>query len=408
MANTVLPWELWGNVFMYLSDFRDWGRMERVCRGFQGEIRRGPWTKVQNLTVQLHCFLGSRYHIGVKKTKGAAEANQLVSFSEEMGVVRAVAERATNLKEMNISTSLFCFNEVEFEMCTDLIRALRFSASRVLCGLTWFVSDSEHVQFIPMLDDPMAHLINQFSDTLTDINIINLPFPLLSVSRAIGNCSSIKVLNLTDNTGSFGNYGSEEMVAMLRNKPALKALKLTVPNNECSFGVANGLFGSGSKLTELHLDCRIFGNLDLFLAHYWCSAQHLAQHPLMTVTNVSLSNFDSLDDSNTFLDAFPNLSKLSFPYERVLAFALTNFIVLIVTFLQKYHAMVGEPKKLHVEGEWRKFVEEKEVIIEQVQRHISSHSHFGQGQGKMQLTFQKGNAILEVIVETPHDGVVLW
>ncbi len=90
MSTVTLPWELWGNVFIYLSDFHDWGRMECVCRGFRSEMWRGPWTKVQNLTVRFEQY-DAHYHVGVKKTKGAIEADQLIIFSE-VGMVRAVAE----------------------------------------------------------------------------------------------------------------------------------------------------------------------------------------------------------------------------------------------------------------------------------------------------------------------------
>ncbi len=346
--STELPWELWGEVFTYVSDFRDWGRMECVCRGFQREIRRGPWTKVQNLTVRFH-WADPCYHVGVKKTKEASEVDQQIRFPQ-VGVVRAVAERATNLKEMSISTSLFQWDDVEFEMCTDLIRSLRFSASKVLCGLTWMVYPRQpiNVQFVRMLfDNPMAELINLFSGTLTEVKLT--PFAMFSVCDGIGNCSSVKALTLLDISG-FPNFGPEEMVAMLRNKPALKVLKLRAPNAAFSTALADGLLASGSELTELHIDCRLFRcYLDSFLADYWCSAQHLAQHPLMTVTNVSLGRFESPNNPDTFFDAFPNLNELIFPHQRT--FELANFVILITIFLEKYHTMVGaDPKKLHIEG----------------------------------------------------------
>ncbi len=397
MGTVELPWELWGKVFTYLCDFRDWGRMECVCRGFRSEMRRGPWTKVQNLSVRLEQS-DAHYHVRVRKTKGAIEADQLISFSE-VGVVREVAERATNLKQMSIDTSLSLLIEPQLQRCVNVIRALHFCTSKILCGLTCVLcTNVVDLTRVPLLDHPLADLINQFSRTLTDINLalvyrgsnVVLPSPLLSVCHAIGNCTFIEALENTE----FGTCSSEAMMAMLRNKRALKVLKLSVGNFDTIQGVSDGLLASGSALTELHLEFESFGWTYPFLLYYWLFAQR-DDHPLMTVTTLSLDDCD-FRSPDQFFNALPNLSKLNITCSDHTSHELAKLTDLIVAFLRKYQATVGEPKQLRVEGEWPGFLEEQEVLAERVKERISCHSHFAQEQGRMQLTFQKANAVLEL------------
>ncbi len=99
----------------------------------------------------------------------------------------------------------------------------------------------------------------------------------------------------------------------------------------------------------------------------------------MTVANVHLAALSGLYSPKIFLNALPILSKLELKYNHYDHRGLVEFVDLIVPFMQKYHAVMGDPKLLLVEGNWRNFPEE--AMIGQVQEIITCQFAFRTGTG---------------------------
>ncbi len=166
---------------------------------------------------------------------------------------------------------------------------------------------------------------------------------------------------------------------------------------------------SGAQLNELSIRFFDRSHRDAFLDHYWSLAQHVTHHPLLTVTKLHLSVdslrfFGALPDSlSAFLDLFPNVTKLNCVGTTVCTGGdwLAQSADLIIAFLEKYHATVGDPKLLHVEGKCSEFPEE--VVAERIQGRIGCHFQSRVEHGKNWLVFQKANAIFEVELNICYD-----
>ncbi len=315
--------ELPFDVLRYVSDPRDWTRMEGIGREFRKEIQTRHWARVHSLSIG-RAKTDTRFSVAVKKGKSSANGGEFVvrdqllvgslAAKRALDAVRAVSKRANNLKQLRLALNIHCLSEDEIFSVSEMLASLRQSASSTLNMLTWNFGLSRAAHF-RILTHQMAELMRRFFATLTEIRF-QMPMAPLPLYRAIGHCTAINTLKYVGDC-----CFSSDVIAMLRNKSALKKLKL--PEFLCNARyeeIVSSFLASGAQLNELDVGFKSQMALNSFLTFNWSLAQHVANHPLFSVTSLHLRVCNSDDiaveaplpsSPTTLLDVFPNLNKLN-------------------------------------------------------------------------------------------------
>ncbi len=109
----------------YLNDYREWAKLECVCKALRDEVQRIHWARLHSLTLET---LPYEFKIDGKKKKNSTNGSRLfISFLHKEhadGTIKAVSQQANNLREVHLGMAIL--TDDNMDCASAMIRCLRF------------------------------------------------------------------------------------------------------------------------------------------------------------------------------------------------------------------------------------------------------------------------------------------